>query len=200
MKKLVIFAIALLLPTLPSLGQTASHDSANFDGPAPLELTLAYSTVRANAPPGGCDCFWMQGGKVEANAHLYRGWSGVAELAGQHASNIDVAHNDLSLVSYLFGPRYSYDSSRRWTPFAQALVGGVHGFDAFFPSQDESGTAADAFAMSAGGGLNLDLNRHFAVRVFQADYFFTHLPNNQGDRQNNLRLSAGITLRFPQRR
>jgi outer membrane immunogenic protein len=180
--------------------KAAFPDSAHSDGPAPLELTLAYSTVRANAPPGGCGCFWMQGGKAEANAHLYRGWSAVVEIAGQHASNINAAHSDLSLVSYLFGPRYSYHSNRRWTPFAQVLVGGVHGFDAFFPNQNGSNITPDAFALSAGGGLNLNLDHHFAVRVAQADYFLTQLPNNQEDRQNNLRLSAGIILRFPDRR
>jgi opacity protein-like surface antigen len=196
MNKISVLIMALLVTALPALAQTASP---NPDGPTPLELTLAYSEVHTNAPPGGCGCFWMEGGKLEANAHLYRSWSVVAEVAGQHADNISASDPQLSLISYLFGPRYTYHSTHRLAPFAQVLVGGVHGFDAFFPGQDTSGETADAFAMAAGGGLNINLSRHLAVRPFQADYFFTQLPNNQGDRQNNFRLSAGIVFRFPHR-
>jgi outer membrane immunogenic protein len=197
MKIFSVSLMALLSIALPALAQTSPHDSGE---PVPLELTLAYSEVRTNAPPGDCGCFWMEGGKLEASAHLYRNWSAVGEVAGQHADNINAAHSQLSLISYLIGPRYTYHASHRFVPFAQALVGGVHGFDAYFPNQDGSNTTPDAFALAAGGGLNINLSRHFAVRAFQADYFFTHLPNNQGDRQNNLRLSAGIIFKFPHRR
>jgi outer membrane immunogenic protein len=197
MNRLILLTMALLSAAMPALAQTVLYDS---DGQPPLELTLAYSEVHTNAPPGGCGCFWMEGGKLDANVHLYRDWSAVAEIGGQHADNISAFNPQLSLVSYLFGPRYTYHSTHRLAPFAQVLVGGVHGFDAFFPGPKVSGGAADAFAMAAGGGLNINLSRYLAVRPFEVDYFLTHLPNNQGDRQNNLRLSAGIIVRFPHRR
>lgn len=188
----VLLSMTLFYPALTMQAQTPAAAIT-----APLEVTLAYSTAHINAPPGGCGCFWMTGGKVEANAILHPGLSIVAELAGQHASNINSRHEDLSLVSYLFGPRYSYHSNTKLVPFAEALLGGVHGFDAFFPNQNGSAITPDALAVAAGGGLNISLSPHLAVRIVQVDYFLTRLPNNAGNHENNLRLSAGIVFRFP---
>lgn len=35
-----------------------------------------------------------------------------------------------------------------------------------------------------------------AIRPFQADYFLTQFTNGANNRQNNLRLSAGVVLRL----
>ncbi len=163
---------------------------------ASLEVTLAYSADRTNGVVGGCGCFWMSGGKAEANVSFAHGLSVVAELAGQHVSNINSAHEGLSLVSYLFGPRYSYRGARRLIPFAQILVGGVHGFDSLFPDEAGALPNPNAFAYAAGGGLNMNLSPRFAIRAVQADYLQTHLPNDANNRQNHLRLSAGMVFRF----
>jgi hypothetical protein len=48
--------------------------------------------------------------------------------------------------------------------------------------------------MTAGGGLDVVLSPHLAIRVFQAEYFLTLLPNNVNDRQNNFRLSIGVVI------
>lgn len=81
-------------------------------------------------------------------------------------------------------------------PFVQILIGGVHGFDSLFPDPNGTVPNPDAFAYAAGGGLNVNLSPHFAIRAGQADYFQTHLPNDTNDRENHLRLSAGIVFRF----
>jgi len=51
--------------------------------------------------------------------------------------------------------------------------------------------------MSAGGGMNIDLSRHLALRPLQADYFLTSFPNASANRQNSLRVGAGIIFKFP---
>ncbi len=196
MNRFAALAIAMLCATIPSQAQ---REGAVSGRAVPFEVTVAYSADHINAPPGGCGCFWMTGGKIEENATLYRGFSVVAELAGQHVSNINPVHEDLSMVSYLFGPRYSRRSGSRFTPFVQVLAGGVHGFDALFPNQNGSTITPDGFALAAGGGLNINASRHIAIRVFQVDYFLTKLPNDAGDRENNLRLSAGILFRIRHR-
>jgi outer membrane immunogenic protein len=185
--------IAALLGSAAALAQSPTAPAATF---APLEVTLSWSADRTNAPPGGCACFWMSGGQAEANASFGRGVSAVAEFTGEHAGNINTAHEDLSLVSYLFGPRYSIRTRTRFVPFAQFLVGGVHGFDAIFPSTNGSGAPPDGFAFAAGGGVNAYSSRRVAVRVIEADYLQTQLPNGADNRENHLRLSAGIVLRF----
>ncbi len=182
----------LLCCTLTAVAQSGAATSAR----GTLEVTLAYSADRTNGVVGGCGCFWMNGGKAEANANFGRGLSAVAELTGEHTGSINSANESLSFVTYLFGPRYSVRNSTRFVPFVQFLVGGVHGFDALFPARNGSTYAPDAFAFTAGGGLNIDLSRHFALRAFQADYMQTQLPNGSNDRQNHLRLAAGIVLKL----
>jgi len=50
--------------------------------------------------------------------------------------------------------------------------------------------------MTAGGGLDVELTKRFAVRAFQADYYLTHFANGVNDHQNNLRISVGLVLRL----
>ena len=112
--------IAILLAALPIPGQVPGRTS----GTAPLEVTLAYSAMRFNTIPAGCGCSWMPGGKAEFRVAFSRHIGLVGEIAGQHAGAINSAHQDLSLVSYLFGPRLSWPV-HRFTPFVQGLIGGV---------------------------------------------------------------------------
>jgi len=186
--------VAILIAVTVCLAVCTRAQTSRIAPPVPLEVNLAYSADRTNGLAGGYGCFWMSGAKAEVNANFAYGWSVVAELAGEHASNINSAHEDLSLVSYLFGPRYSYRGARRLVPFAQFLVGGVHGFDALFPGY--SGAPPNAFAFATGGGLNAHLSRRFALRLVQADYFQTQLPNDANNRQDHLRLSGGVVFRF----
>lgn len=188
---------AVLLTLLLCCSFAAIAQSAASAGDArTLDVTLAYSAGRTNGVVGGCGCFWMSGAKAEANANFGRGLSVVAEAGGEHAANIHSANESLSFVTYLFGPRYSVRTHSRFVPFVQFLVGGVHGFDALFPTQNQSTTVPDALAFAGGGGLNINFSRHVAMRAFQADYMQTQLPNGGNDRQNHLRLAAGIVLRL----
>ncbi len=162
----------------------------------PLEFSVGYNAIRANAPPGGCSCFYMQGARAEVDLHL-NGWLGaVAEVSGAHASNINSSGDGVGMITYLFGPRVTHRPGNRLSGFAQALFGGAHGFDGYFPTTTTSSSTANSFALSTGGGLDLSLSHHVAVRILQADYLYTQLPNAAGDRQNNLRLGAGIVFRI----
>jgi outer membrane immunogenic protein len=123
----------------------------------------------------------------------------VADLTGERAATIGASAGDgLSLVAFTVGPRFSHRfAGGKFTPFVQGLIGAVHGFDGLFPSSSGSlAGAASARAFMAGGGLDLTVNRHLAIRAIQADYLRTQLPNGQGNQQNLLRAGAGIVLRF----
>jgi len=50
-----------------------------------------------------------------------------------------------------------------------------------------------AFAVAPGVGADLSLSPHFAVRLFELDYFMTRFYSQ---RQDNARLSAGIVFQF----
>jgi outer membrane immunogenic protein len=165
---------------------------------APLEISFNYSYARSNAAPGQCGCFNMNGGSSEVAFHAFRALSVVADLTGERAASIGASAGDgLSLVAFTVGPRFSHRFARgKFTPFVQGLIGSAHGFDGLFPNSSGSlSGAATARAILAGGGLDLTINRHIAIRAFQADYLRTQLPNGQANEQNLLRVGAGIVLR-----
>jgi hypothetical protein len=54
--------------------------------------------------------------------------------------------------------------------------------------------SANAFAMTAGGGLDISLTRRIALRAFEADYYLTRFDNRVSDQQNNLRIAAGVIV------
>ncbi|MGC9293245.1 MAG: OmpA family protein, partial [Acidobacteriaceae bacterium] len=123
-------------------------------------------------------------------------FSAVADLTGAYSGSINGGGQGLSLVAFTAGPRFTYPVHRRYAPFVQALVGAAHGFDSYFPVSSGATGAANGFAMLAGGGLDIRTKSWLAIRPIQADYFLTQLPNGSNDRQNNLRISAGLVLRL----
>jgi hypothetical protein len=108
-----------------------------------------------------------------------------------------------SAYTYMGGPRLSFRKYDRITPFAQSLFGGIHASQVTLSNC--SGAlctplaAEDAFAMTAGGGVDLRIYRHVAIRVVQAEYLMTRFGNpTTGIResQNDIRLSSGLVFGF----
>jgi outer membrane immunogenic protein len=160
------------------------------------EAGADYNYVHTNAPPGGCGCFSMQGGDAWLAYNFSHSFSAVGLVSAQHASNIAGSGADLTLTSYLIGPRYTWRKSGRFMPFAQLLLGGAHAAGSLAPDSTGFPGSSNAFAMTAGGGLDVELTKRFAVRAFQADYYLTHFANGINDHQNNLRISVGLVLRL----
>jgi hypothetical protein len=96
--------------------------------------------------------------------------------------------------------------SQRYAVFAEALAGESNGFHSLFSEGSgpvgsvNAGTtsSANALAVDVGGGLDVRLNRHFALRVFRASCLRTQFPNSTTNVQNSLSLGAGFVLRFGQ--
>jgi outer membrane immunogenic protein len=200
MRKL-IFTILTLRKTIALLLLAAgfpfmvSHSTLAQNGPR-IDVGLDYDYVRSNVPAGGCGCFGMNGGGGWVSFNFSRSLALVGEIAGQHASNISSTGADLTLTSYLAGPRYTWTRPYRLAPFAQALVGGAHAGGALAPGSSGLPGSANAFAMTAGGGLDIGLTRRIALRAFEADYYLTRFDNGVNDHQNNLRIAVGVVIRF----
>ena len=108
-----------------------------------------------------------------------------------------VYHNNTSGVStnnftYLFGPKFAYRGNERVTPYFHILLGGVHASS----SLGSVSASSNAFALAIGGGLDAKVAPHIAIRVAQVDYLLTKLADDENDRQNNVRVSAGIVFRW----
>ena len=154
--------------------------------------TPAYTYLRVNAPPGGCGCLSMNGGNGGVAYLLNEHFAIAGDVAVVTAGNVLGSGQSLTLISYQAGPRF-YLPVRRVTPFGEVLVGGVHAVN---PAFGGSGPSANAFAATVGGGVDLRVNRTFALRLLEADYFVTTFSNGVNDHQNSLRLSAGVVIGF----
>jgi|RhiMetdeSRZDD1v2_1073273.scaffolds.fasta_scaffold473875_2 hypothetical protein len=106
----------------------------------------------------------------------------------------------------LFGPRFYLDRGRT-TLFAHGLAGVIRtrseykvisgvgplrgvGILPLVPSS--FAYSVNHFAYGFGGGVDVNLNRRFAIRILQADY----LRSQVEVRGNQLRLQSGIVVRF----
>jgi outer membrane immunogenic protein len=128
------------------------------------------------------------GGQIEYNANHWLG--AVGDLAGYGATSTVNGALVGGAFTYLFGPRVNLRSGKV-TPFAQALFGGIATTAGIGVSGDENN-----FAMTAGGGIDFEVSRNVSVRPIQAEYFMTRLPNGLNNRENNLRIGAGIAFRL----
>lgn len=166
----------------------ASHKSG-------LEVAFTYDGTLSQQVTNSH--FWLQGGSAQIHGRFYGGWGAVADIAGAHTANFNSSGVGLDLVTATFGPRYTWSPAQaRYSLYAQGLVGEAFGLNSFFPSPAGAMTSADSLAVKAGGGLNVRLAPHLALRAFEADYLRTQLPNATNNVQNNLRLGAGVVLRF----
>ncbi len=162
-------------------------------GAQSLDIGANYNYVHTNAPPGGCGCFGLNGGSAWVGVNLTHSLGVVGEVASQHGSD---SSGDLMLTSYLAGPRYTVHGFDRFKPFGQVLFGGAHASGSLAPGSANISGSPNAFAMTAGGGLDIGLTEHVMLRAIQADYYLTHFDNGVNTRQNNFRIGVGLVIRF----
>jgi opacity protein-like surface antigen len=160
-----------------------------------VDVFAGYSYVRENPSTSGVDSFSLNGGSASLTYHVKDWVSAVADFGGYHNGNILGSGVDGTLSTYLFGPRVSYRSYRRITPFAEALFGVAH---AGASIAGGSAGSQNAFGMAIGVGADYRLNNRFSLRPIQVDYLLTRFPEGTGSNQtqNNLRASTGIVVHF----
>src|ERR1035437_1495635 len=219
------FAVFLMPAFLLHMGEAAAQTSAatpyasgQYIGAPRVELFVGYSYLRAiPAPAVGNRLMWMNGGSTSLalNFNRYLGIVGdfgayrnsQMRFQGGYGSTVDVGNpnvllNNVGAFSYLFGPRISFRNHSRVTPFVQALFGEMHANEVALWNCTFSCTllpSEDTFAWAAGGGLDVRVRRHFAIRLIQAEYLMTRFPDYSTgltSSQNDIRLSSGIVFRF----
>jgi len=175
MKKLILAAFIFLGSTTVVRAQ----DTPKAD------IALAYGFIEV---PQGFT-FMMHGGS-NAVAWNVNNWLGVvADFGAYHA------HPGVSLTTetYTLGSRFSYRAFDGFVPFAQILIGGQHASAVTTGFTD----ASNAFALGAGGGVDIGLDRggRFAARP-QIEYFGFRA---KGTMTTTARLSIGIVFRIEKR-
>jgi hypothetical protein len=187
--KLVVSLLAFL--TLFGGVARAQEDASKVD------IFAGYSYLRFSPSTPGVGSFNTNGGSASIAYNATHWLSGVADFGAYHNGNILNSGTDGTLSTYLFGPRVSYRHYRRITPYGQVLFGVAHA-SAKFAGASGPGVSDNAFAMALGGGVDVGVSRHFAIRPAQVDYLLTRFNEtaNGGQNQNNLRVSTGIVFRF----
>ena len=175
---------------------------AHFVGPVAgssdiprLDVSAGYSHVLANAPPGISDDFGLQRGTVGVTFHFTPLLAATAQFTGGHANDISALGQNLTLLTYTAGPRYLYPR-RRFVLFGQALFGLAHGSNSYFPLGTGYTTSDSSFAYSLGGGVDVNMTRHIAIRALDAQFLHTSLRNGSSNLQRHLVIGAGVVYKF----
>jgi opacity protein-like surface antigen len=193
------------------------------------EVFLGYTYVRANQfnqntglgqEIGGFD---MNGGSAQFIYNFNKNFSGVADIGAVTKQNVGIINANNTTTFYMFGPRYSYRSESRFTPYAQIVFGGatrslsrqldvltganipvfpVVAPQSLFPGANTQITAQvsatqTAFAMAVGGGLDWKIAKRITFRPIAVDYVLTRFPSyftGDNSNQNSIRASIGVVF------
>jgi len=125
---------------------------------------------------------------------------------------------DTRVIYFMAGPKVKFRNASRVEPFAHVLAGGAHtrfevNSTTVFPSgtfDTSFDTSATDFAMAVGGGVDVRLSDNFSLRLIQVDYAPVFLRDRsiqrlgaagailpftlEGQRQDNIRISVGLTF------
>jgi outer membrane protein OmpA-like peptidoglycan-associated protein len=200
MKKAALLCIALVL------GVTAWAQ----DVPK-VEIPLGFSmiNVHPNLAPITSFNVFGGGGQVDFNFGNYFGLK--ADLMGYtQGSGIRVNENGQflgtvngNLFTYMFGPQIKKHTGV-FQPFAEALFGAAHTNVYGNLCKIESGCLSgsgdnNGFAMAFGGGIDLKVSKHLAIRPVEVDYLYTRFSANHVNytaNQNNFRYVGGLNFMF----
>ena len=124
-------------------------------------------------------------------------WIGlVVDVAGHYRDDqantlLGPVDTNLRIKSVTFGPRVALRKHEFLTPFAHALIGSssLKSESSLLGLSVSSNDSA--FVVAAGGGLDIKLNRRFALRPIQLERVFV-----VGKRPDYARYSAGVVFRF----
>lgn len=169
MRTLFLLIAGLLFITAPAGAQQTpnaevfggyQYQSLNAGG----QIATAHNILGANAGGNGC-----QGFGAGVAYHLNDYFAAVGDVGACKETGLVTglsAHD----VNFLFGPRVTFRSNGKVVlPFVQVLLGGQY---ATVSSGSSALGSATSFATIAGGGADLKLTDHIALRG-QADYLYT---------------------------
>lgn len=145
------------------------------------DFSLGYSYFREGFTGGAS----THGGTASGAAYFNNWFGVVGDFGAYHFSQSGVTANT---YTFLGGPRLSANRGKSISPFVQVLVGGDR--------LTAGGGSAHGFAGSAGGGVDLAVSRHIAIRP-QFDYMALRFANNT---THSARASISIVFRFGGRR
>ena len=189
MQRIVMFAVVLVVCGVSAKAQSGYPKAEIFGG-------YSYLNVEGEDTLG-VDRQSLHGVGFSLAGNLSKRIGITGDFSYNVKNNIEVGpfNVDLNAFYFLFGPRFSWRSDSKATPFVHALAGGVRSKTHLtgFGAQRETD-----FAMGFGGGLDVKVNKTIAIRAFQADYLPTRIDAPFGDKKwaHHFRAQAGVVFNF----
>ncbi len=179
--RLIVIFVAAVLPALAPVFAQNSYPNAEIFG--------GFSYLPAN----GMDFPRKNsfGFQASVTGNITRSFGIVGDFGGQYRKVSDLGPGypgmtaNTSVFEYLAGPRFAA-RGERVTAFVHALVGGAAGRSSLAGFSDRQ------FAFGGGGGLDVNLNRHIAIRAIQIDYIGSFVDIVE----HNARLGFGIVIKL----
>jgi len=174
---------------------------ANAQDYAKGELAAGWNYLHVDGGPGGTQNGLPGGFFVNGTYYFAK----VLGLTGDFEYNKKTFSTDANFVagdqgrvlSFHAGPQVKTRMGR-FEPFAHALFGVTN---AQFTPAGGSSLSDNAFSMKIGGGLDVAMVRHVALRVGEFNYYLTtfgansNVNFNAADHQNNFTFGVGVVLR-----
>jgi hypothetical protein len=182
MARRFVCILALLLFAGYSVAQSSDH----------VEVFGGYSYMN---PEFTSTSSSVSGWALSATVHVFRHVGIVADFSGFSPTGNGASAPFASYHTFMGGPQVSV-SIGRIKPFARFLIGATRG--ALTHPDSQFGGDFSPLTYGAGGGVDIGLDRWFAVRG-QVDWL--HIGSAQSNGQgsslaNSARVSAGLVFRF----
>jgi len=186
---------------------------------AEVGVNYSYANYGPSAPYSKSHSLEGGGGELNLNFNEFLSIKMDLQGYGSNSSTFNIAPNPTfpagaagsvegNLFTYLFGPQFKV-RAHHLQPYGHFLLGGAHtnvyGNAYKILCQPlvngcslSKGPTAEAFALDVGGGVDIPVGKHFAIRPAQFDYLLTRFSNpfTGVNNQNNFRYSAGIVFAF----
>jgi hypothetical protein len=186
--RLVLCGLIILLIAWPAAAQQPEPAATTQSKPpaAPkskADIFAGYSYLHFDSASMGLPHqISLNGWAATGTVYVYKPWLGVvADFSGNYGKNYGLAFN---AYNFLTGPELAYRRGRN-SIFIRGLVGVAR--------NNVSGNTNSGFEYGGGGGFDIGLRPHLAVRALQADYLKTH---TFGVDQTNIRVSTGLVFRW----
>jgi hypothetical protein len=196
------FAFVAFLP-VALFGQDAAKAAPKAswdDSPSKWDIFAGYSYLAPHGNAGGVQAKSVDYGAILSVARYFNKYTGVQIEADEHILNQDKYYPSCPSCGSTWSPNDFSGGSGGMifrfpmgdvTPFIHGLVGTEYVGTFAAPNP------VFGMVLTAGGGMDYNtpwLNHHFAIRIFQADYQYTHENFGGGGRgnYNMARLSAGF--------
>jgi hypothetical protein len=210
MKKSITVIVAILAFALVAGAQEAPR----------AEAFMGYDFVRFNPNSAFVPSFNANGGSGQFIYNFNNWIGGVVDVGAVTKGVIGGLSGDATALNFLAGPRVSFRHHSRLTPFAEVMFGGAYTtasteisvlplvtgrgagaivLDPTLPISARIVASREGFAMMAGGGVDMKVNKWFSFRPIGVDYYLMRLPSSlTGDKNNlnNFRYSAGAIFTF----